>query len=601
MEPFNIFSQVQGELEDFFTEKVKIASATVDGRITGGFPFSQWETIKNIEFVDNSKFMNSVRDKEGQIKFFLNTASFRKEVASKNIDIDVKNFNFVPEDGQPEFPAIIARKKFRKWAKDEGLSDKINDTVDRFPKYGTIVAKKVGKDVVIVPLGKIRNQQDAKSLATASYVIEEHTDLCKSDFEYYPDWDTSEIDFKKWDTTVTVYERYGYVPAKFLKENGGTTAKVDTENVYAMVVITIDKSKKASGKSGVVLFCEETECPYIERHYARQDGRWLGIGEIEKQIDNQAARNMIFNLRKKALGWGSKAVFGSSDDTDVNNLSMEVRDGDILKLSNNNSLWRIDTTTKANVDFNSMDELVEKNSDQRSFTFEVATGESMTSGTPFRLGALLANSVNTYYDKKRETLGLFWKDIVIDFMIPMWIKQTPEEFIEGVLDTEEGFEDLRQAKRDYLITDAIVNAVAEGRPVDLQAIEMAVDAGLNKISRDYYKMTRKDIKELKYRIDLDITGESIDLPKKIETLTTLYQGQLQMQDFEAAKATQRKILSLTGERVPKTVIPMSSLMSQQNGPTQMDNKTMMMKKEKTSNGYGMPSTEQIKPTANLTQ
>lgn len=564
---FNIFEQVRTELDDFFTNKVKIASAVVDGKEKGGFEYSQWDTLQAIEFVDNSKFLNGVKDREGQTKFFLNTASFRKEVASKNIDIDVKNFNFVPEDGQPEYGAIIARKKFKKWAKDNGLSDKINDTVDRFPKYGTIVAKKVGKEIEIIPLGKLRNQQDAKCLEDASYVIEEHEGMCKSDMEEYKGWDTSKLSLK-WDEKVTVYERYGYVPAAFYKAHGGTVQVKDDATMYCVTVITLDKSKK--GKTGgEVLFIEETECPYIERHYAKQDGRWLGIGEIEKQIDNQAARNMVFNLRKKSLGWASKNVFGTADDTLVNNLSTQVKDGDVLKLTNPNSMWRIDTTNRANVDYNAIDQLIEENSNQRSFTFEVATGETMSSGTPFRLGALLSNSVNSYYDKKREILGLFWKDIVIEFMIPAWIKETEDEFIHGVLDTEEGFDELRQAKKDRMITDSIISAIVNGKDIDIETIKQEVDAGLAKVSRDYYKMTKQEIKDMKYRIDLDITGESIDIPKKIETLTSLYQSQIQMQDIEGAKATIKKVLALTGQKMPTTAPQMPAMGGIQNTPTSM--------------------------------
>lgn len=562
MQTFNIFQQVRDELDDFFTEKVKISSAMIDGQVNGGFDYSQWDTLQNIEFVDNSKFITGEKDAEGQTKFFLNTASFRKEVASKNIDIDVKNFNFIPEDGQAEYGAIIARKKFKKWAKDNGLSDKINDTVDRFPKYGTIVAKKVGKDIEIIPLGKLRNQQDAKSLEDATYVIEEHTDLNMHELEEYKDWDTSNLKLK-WNERVTVYERYGLVPASFYKSHGGKSDIEDDKSVYCVCIVTLDKSKK--GKTGgELLFIEETECPYIERHYLRQDGRWLGIGEIEKQIDNQAARNMVFNLRKKSLAWGSKNVFGSSDDTLVNNLSMQVRDGDVLKLSNPNALWRVDTSNRSSADYNSTDQLIEENSNQRSFTFEVATGESMASGTPFRLGALLGNSVNTYYDKKRETLGLFWKDIVINMMIPMWLRETEEEFVEGVLDTEDGFDELRRAKRDRMITNAIIERVIAGEPVDVDLIKQQADEGLAKVTRDFYTMTKDEVKNLKYRIDLDITGESVDIPRKIESLTTLYQTQMQSGQVDQANETLRRIMMLVGEKSP-TQAPQMGM----NQPTQM--------------------------------
>lgn len=580
---FNIFQQVKEELDDFFTEKVKIGSAVVDGITKGGFDYSQWETIQNIEFVDNSKFINGEKDKEGQTKFYLNTASFRKEVASKNIDIDVKNFNFVPEEGQPEYGAIIARKKFKRWAKDNGLSDKINDTVDRFPKYGTIVAKKVGKEIEIVPLAKLRNQQDATSLEDASYVIEEHTDLNIHELMEYKGWDLSDLKLK-WNDKTTVYERYGFVPASFYKSKGYKSDKEDDEAVYCLSVVTLEKSK--DGKTGgALLFMEETECPYIERHYARQDGRWLGIGEIEKQIDNQAARNMVFNLRKKGLAWASKNVFGSSDDTLVNNLSMQVRDGDVLKLSNPNAMWRIDTANRAGADYNAVDTLLEENSNQRSFTFEVATGESMASGTPFRLGALLGNSVNSYYDKKRETLGLFWKSVVVEIMIPSWVRETEEEFIEGVLDTEEGFEELREAKKARLFTDMFIESVIMGKEFDPEQAKLIIEEGLARTVRDNYKMTKDEIKNLKYRIDLDITGESIDMPKKIETLSNMSQFLMNMGDAEGARAILKRIAILTGEKMPRTAPQIPQPMQPQAPQAQPEETTMP-----SANPMSMPTT-----------
>lgn len=546
METFNIFSQVQSELKDFFEKKVKIGSAIIDGVEKGGYEYSQWELLQAIEFMDGSKFLSGDRDSEGQQKFYLNTAVFRREVASKNIDIDVKNFNFIPEESQSEYGAIIARKKFRKWAKDNGLSEMINDTVDRFPKYGSLVMKKVGKKIEVVPLCKIRNKQDAKTLKDAEYVIIEHNNLTKRELEEKKGWDISDLDLK-FNDKVTVYERYGYVPRALIDSKTGQTTNTD-EPVYAMCIIVLDKGKKG----GALLFAEECECPFVEIHYSKQDERWLGIGEMEKQLENQAARNMVFNLRKKGLAWSTKNIFQTQDDTLYNNLVKEVKDGDILKVSSVNGIYRVDTASAAQGDFNNMDNLLEDNSNQRSFTFESATGESMTSGTPFRLGALLASSVNSYYDKKREQLGIFWKNVIIEFMLDSWIKETEQEFIEGVFDNEEGFEELREAKKSLLAGKIFLREILKGNgEVDGEAVKLLVEANLKTVKTDYYKMTRDEIKNLKYRFDIDITGESIDIPKKMETLTNLYQTQIQSQQIEQANETLKRIMLLAGEKVPK--------------------------------------------------
>lgn len=547
METFNIYTQVQSELKDFFQTKIKVGGATKDGKVVGGYEFSQWELLQTIEYMDASKFLAGDRDSEGQQKFYLNMATFRRETASKNIDIDLANFKFIPEESQSELPAIIARKKFRKWAKEAGLSEMLNDTVDRYPKYGSIVMKKVGKEVEVVPLLQLRNQQDAKSLKDANYVIIEHPNLPRHELEEKKGWDLSNLDLK-FNDTVTIYERYGYVPRALKNSDKGEVRVEGNDRVYAMVILALDKTK---GGNGAILFVEECECPFVEAHYSRQDGRWLGIGEMEKQIENQAARNMVFNLRKKSLAWSAKNIFQTADDTIVNNLVKEVRDGDILKVSTPNGVFRVDTQTRASGDYNSVDQLIEENANQRSFTFEAATGEAFKSGTPFRLGALLTNSVNSYYDKKREQLGIFWKNVITEFWLPMWLKQTEEEFTEGVCDTEEGYEELRQAKKEMIKADAIIQAILKGVPVEPEGLELLAEATLKNVKTDYYRMTKDDIRNMKYRFDIDVTGESIDVAQKVETLTTLYQTQAQMGDIEGAKATIKRIMILTGEKIPK--------------------------------------------------
>jgi len=561
METFNIYSQVQAELKDFFTKKIKIGEAIVDGRPTGGYEYSQWDTLQTIEYMDGSKFLSGERDSEGQQKFYLNTAVFRREVATKNIDIDLKNFLFIPEEDKSEKGTIVVRKKFRKWAKDNGLSEMLNESGERFPKYGTLVGKRVGKEIELVPLMKLRNQQDAKTLKDASYVIQEHT-LTKHELEDYKDWDISNLDLK-FNDTITVYERYGYFPKALLNSDKGEV--IADEAVYGVVFVALDKGIHGA----TILFAEETECPFLEIHYAKQDGRWLGIGEMEKQIENQAARNMVFNLRKKSLAWSAKNIFQTQDDTIVNNLVREVKDGDILKVSTPNGVFKVDTATRASVDYNSLDQLLEENSNQRSFTFEAATGESMPSGTPFRLGALVSNAVNTYYDKKREQLGLFWKKIIYEFMLDSFIRQTPEEFTEHICDTEEGFEEMREAKKDLLIGKMILQQVLERKPVDMEAIKTAVEMGLSKISKDYFTMTRQEIKDLKYTFDIDITGESINMPQKMETLTSLYTAQLQQGQLEQANMTLKKIMILAGEKMPRqTAQPQMAQMGGQMGQPQ---------------------------------
>ena len=549
MQTFNIFGKVKEELKDFFEKDIEIAGAVVDGKKIKGYSYNQFKRLQAIEYIDASTFLTGDRDSEGQQKFFVNKASFYREVSSKNIDIDVKHFNFMPEEDESENGTIILRKKFRRWSKEQGLSEKINDSVDRFPKYGSVVGKKVGKEIEIVPLLSIRNQQDAKTLNEASYVIIEHNGMTYSKMSKFPNWNLKDLDMK-WDDEITVYERYGEVPLSFYNEQKGLKYSKEDElkTIYTVTIITTEKSKSKDG--GTVLFIEETEEPFVEAHYSKQDGRWLGIGEMEKQIENQAGFNMIFNMMKKGLSWSVKNIFQIQDDTAINNLVREVKDGDVLKIDTPDGFKRVDTQNRATSDSVNMNNILEKISDQRAFAFEAATGEGFTSGTPFRLGAIVGQSVQAYYSLKREKLGLFWKNIILNFMIPSFFKETPKEFIECVADTEDGFETLRQLKIKRLVTDKILELALEDKPIDTTAIKMDVELALESKPRDYYKLTKKELENLKYRFDIDITGESIDTAQKIETLTTLYTVLAQKQD-PASEEVLKRIMILTGEKMPR--------------------------------------------------
>ena len=97
---FSIYGQLQKELTDFFQNKVKIAGIQTDNPLASsvGFDFSQWETLNLIELYYNSQFESGKIDSEGQRKVFLNISQFKADVASKQVDIDVKDFVFVPEN-----------------------------------------------------------------------------------------------------------------------------------------------------------------------------------------------------------------------------------------------------------------------------------------------------------------------------------------------------------------------------------------------------------------------------------------------------------------------------------------------------------------------
>lgn len=556
MNNFNIFAQLQKEINEFETEKIHIAGSEDSQELSKlkgtaiGYDFSQKDTLNLIELYYNSKFESGQTDSEGQRKIFLNISKFKSDVASKQVDIDVKDFVFVPEDTGSEWGSWFLTRKFRKWARKKYFGKLINEIVNDYPKYGTAVLKVVGDELQRVPLKTLRVKQDAKDLQTSEYVIEEHTDMQLWEMEDYG-WNTKGLDLE-WDSKVDVFERYGRVPLSFYKEYN--KMKVDEgdeqKSIDVMAILApTETDPKNSKYGGAILFLEKIkERPYREVHWSKIDGRWLGVGEIELQFENQVFRNMIVNLRRRGLLWSGKKIFQSTD-TEVNkNLVRDVRDGEVLKIMPNGNITQVNTTTQALAEFQAATNDIDENSNQKAFTFEVATGEQMQSGTPFRLGVMLSNAVNAHFNLKRENLGLFFEEVVYELLFPVFKKENKKADTMLIPADEEGIESLKEALNNLNVWEVFKEKLLKGEMPNVEQIKLDVEkelTGRNFLSFDF---SDNFWETLKVSTALVITGESVNLEKRLETMTNLYNTMVQTGDPRAERVLKR-ILSSAGENL----------------------------------------------------
>lgn len=558
MPNFSIFTQVKNDLNDFYTNKVQLATLKTNNmsirfakREQDGYSFSQWEMISLIDLYHNSKFENGQKDKLNQTKIFMNVGKFRTEVAAKQINMHLKNFKFFPDDYADPYTAIFMQKDFDEWAEDCYFAEEKNQCVENFPKYGSIVLKKVGKELRFMPLQLLRNEQTAESLQTASYVIEEHPDMTLSEMQDMEGWDCKGIKMK-FDEKCPVYERYGRVPLAWLKKFNNQKVEAGDEDISVdALVILAAKNISGSKPEGHVFFAEQIdERPYREAHWSKQHGRWLGIGEMENQIPNQVAKNIIINLLRRSMHWSGKRIFTTNLQELVGkNLVRDVTDGEVLELGTNGVFTNVDMSQKgSNTDVATFLNEFEKNSDQKAFTYEVATGESMPSGTPYRLGVVLSNAVNSHFKAKQDKLGLFFKRAIMDFLIPDFLKDMGnKERTLVMFSGQPGFEVIKKATLDFVKSEAQRITLLSGKEVDVNLITQMVSQFEGKNSLPF-TIAPETYKTAKWKFKFDITGETIDLEAKLETLKTLYQSLVATGDSRA-EAVLEKISSLTGENM----------------------------------------------------
>ena len=559
---FNIFSQLTKEIDDFNNKKIHIAGELKDDsaryleKPTRGYWFSQKEMLDLIDLYYNSKFETGHIDTEGQRKLFLNICAFRADVASKMIDLDTKDFMFVPDDEGSKWGSYIISREFKDWARENYFGELINTFVEKYPKYGTVVSKKVGKEIVEIPLRNLINQQDAKSLKEATHVIEVHRDMTIDEMQEFPGWDTESLAKEmSFGQTETVYERYGKVPTWFYNKFKGLTepSKGDKQVKYVVAICTLRRGNKEGDETGSILYMEETKCPYLEVHWKRQDGRWLGIGEIENQLENQISRNMIANLRRRALLWSSKKIFQTTDDTVSKNLVRDVKDGDVLNITPNGQITQVDMASREIGEFNSAEQVWEDNSNQKSFTFEVATGESLPSGTPFRLGVVLSGAVQSHFKLKQQKLGMFFKKMVIEDVYSIFKKQNSKKHMMTIFGTETGIQNLKKALAEIEFNKQIFDIYMSDKPMpDPAALKQLIEDSYNDKSHIYLEIPDDFYDTVKHRIELVITGEEVNVASKIQTYSTLYQALAQAGDPRAEQMLQR-IVSMTGETLEAVV------------------------------------------------
>ena len=551
---YDLVQQVRGEVADFLTEHIPITSIPAENNQSYDYKFSQRENVSLIDLYWNSQFKSGKLDAQGNEKLFLNVGKFRTEVAEMQIDIDVSNFLFVPTSEDYWTPWFMSRD-FHAWVRENDYGETINDWGADLPRYGTAVSKKVGDEIKRVAISRLMNTQDCYSLKEAAtsggYVIEQ-MELTQQQAENYPDWNIDAIPDTK--GTKVFYERYGLITEADIKMSKGEEpeAKDWEEFKLGIAVVCVSLEKDAKGNDSALLFAEfvaEDDFPYEEVHWARQDGRWQGIGVMEEQFQNQLAKNLTTHYRMKNMMWAGKKMFYSNDVEAPNNLSTEVKDGGVIALGTGGQIQPVNTQTQHLSDFQSWDNQVDAQADKTSFTYEAATGDSPKAGTPYSLQVQVDNTLQKHFGKKKERYGAFLRRIFFDQQVPIFKKNRKKAHIMSFSQTEEGVEMLREAMIETKTTQRWLDErLMQGNKTVLE-LKQEVTEELIKSPYLVVELPAKAYDNAKFSTDLILTGERRNIFAEMETVKTLLQDARAEGDVEGANKLKRELVGLTG-RMP---------------------------------------------------
>lgn len=587
MEVFNIFARIVAENDAFDNNGIylvgkpkNVVEFEKDRGKRGGYYFSQREMLESVDLATASKYKYGIIDDEGQRKTYLNIVNFYRDVMKMKININVSNYIFSPRSLSWEWVVWLFDRTFKVWASVENYDAQIDEFAHDLATYGTTLVKRLAKCTERVPLRTLRNTQSAKDLYTGC--MNGGFATIENEFHYnmmagYPDWNTKGLDRN---STYKVFERYGLIPEGLIEKYADMSSTEiamykpadDEDFVLGMAIVILNSGDSQQGEQ--VLFMEkldENTFPLRECHTEKRDGRWLGYGEVEKQLENQIARNLNANLRRRGILWATKKLFYSTDENIQSNLVMEVRDGDVLQLGNGKTIAPLNTQNQHTNDIKIDDDAWVQNSKENSFAFEVATGEALPSGTPFRLGVVLQQAVAQHYTLVRETFSGFLKRSYFDQLVPIFQKEYGDEHEALIGLGEDDIENLKQQFIDFHTNDRIFNEILANRRPDADAIRMQVQKEIEANAYLQLNVPKKYYQDAEWYMNLNITD---DIGPEIADLTSLYTAMAQRGDPRAENVL-KQIFAVRGQSLSSILGPAPAQSPAPQAPAQPQNTAQM--------------------------
>ena len=510
--------------------------------IAEGYFFNMKDTINKIELYRASIFKSGDRDSQGDKKYFFNIVNPQCGHATKNIDLDRKDVRIKADNGSHRIQAMIYNEELKNWMREHSIGYLFNKISEELPKYGSVVLKKVKDEIKFIPLrylmfdSAVNNKQNNYNIQS-DYLIEIHY--------FQPDelrkmvtkgWDKKIVDElieemrKNKNNDIKVFEFYSEMPNNEIGKKG----KGYSLGVAYVSIINVKNSKGQIEKVGKILFSKAVgKIPYKKIDYLTIEGRALGLGVIEMLFDSQQRWNEMANQKSKSMKLSSKHIFQTRDSAVEGNILTDVLDGDILKVNS-------EITPLANEERNLAAYAQEENNimnlvRSNANAFEIITGESMPSRTPFRLGVLMNRNAGKLFDFIRENVGMFLEEVITEWILPQFDKEIIKEHIFEIYDRKV-IREIVNRDVNRRINMAIKKIVlATGNYPTKEEVDVLKEHLITKAGDDvkFVKIIDNYLNFGK-TIYLDITGEKVDTPQKVETISNmlmlLAQNPLIMQD-----------------------------------------------------------------------
>lgn len=514
---------INSEINDFETKDIQVVP---------GFYFNQKKTLEQIYYQYNSKFQTGEIDEDGDKKYFYNINRNPCKVYSKAIDFDTKNIRLLTADGGNPLKTWFMERDLRFWMRDKQFGKVLNRIFNELPIYGSVVLKVVDGYVQFVDLRNFIIEQSADNIESSNYVIEIHN-YTPTDFRRvakkmgWNNVDKVMEEFRKMKgvSHIRVYERYGEVEK--IDSKGKKTYPFERTFIADVGVDEFDQNtSQIVYHKGVLLGEDEwNDTPYWEYHLEKIPGRWLGIGVVETLFEPQINLNESENLLNKTSSFRAAVLFKSQDPGFAGkNLLTESRNGDVLDTSAGD-INQLNVQDVNLAHFGDRYNRWLRNRDELTFSYDVVQGERLPAGTPLGSAQIAMAQTLSFFETIQENIALDVKEMLYAVILPQFEKENNTEHTLRLVGKD--LDTYIAMIKDGLIAEEVIKQVIKGKfptEYDAKVIGIAIENAMKKNGELMMKLPKNFYKDIKYDVDIDITGESVDTRVRSATKFAILQA-----------------------------------------------------------------------------
>lgn len=535
------------EVHDYILNQ-ETAYQTVPITVAEGYEWSMFEHCKRTLMYLNSRFeTGNFGDRP-----FNNIIIDKINLQHRAVDIDVSDVQMFVDNPDEYYKSFLTRKYHTKWARTVDIGEFFNDMTETWTDYGGVIVKdeKNGKPRV-VPFNTIAFV-DQTNIAKAP--------ICEVLFmtpdevmEYKGAWNDVELvielatsahqqkQVQRTEQTVEtptqyikIYELHGVLPESYLYADGDPL-----KFVRQMQIVTFYKDEKGE-ECGLTLYSgKERKSPYKVSLRDKIPGRGLGRGGVEELFEQQLWVNYNEILQKEMLDQASKIIYQTADPAyTTRNQTRNAKQGQVFVHEDNKPLTQINTNPVNVQLFQNKVDMWDNRAKSISASFDSISGETMKSGTPFRLGLMQNQEAHSLHLYRKEKLGMFLQQVYRDWVIPYFAKEMSkgDTFLSELsLDELQAVaEAVGTQARNNFVKDKILNAKLDEEddiiklsqelsPERVDEIEKI--AKINFIrggNKRFLKVYEDEMKDLPLDIEVVITDEARNSAFVAEKLSAIF-------------------------------------------------------------------------------